>query len=111
MPKLLRLICCETAPDGEKLAAVSRLSAIVAAHELDWDRALANGNAPALNEEQHRGSTGKARRGYAETEQRLRPHATGRPAVGRQPVGDDAERLEAILRARQPHGATPGKAC
>jgi hypothetical protein len=42
--KLLRLACCPTAPDGERLAAVTRLSAIAAAHDIDWDSTL-NGHA------------------------------------------------------------------
>jgi hypothetical protein len=40
--KLLRVIC-STGPDGEKLAAADRLSAFVAANDLDWDQALASG--------------------------------------------------------------------
>jgi hypothetical protein len=44
LAKLLRLECCDTAPDGERLAAVNRLSATVAAHEVDWDHALTNGS-------------------------------------------------------------------
>jgi hypothetical protein len=42
--KLLRLACCETAPDGERLAAINRLSATAAAHDLDWDQAPGNGH-------------------------------------------------------------------
>jgi hypothetical protein len=49
--KLLRLICCETAPDGERLAAASRLSATVTAHNLDWDLAFTNGNADGASSE------------------------------------------------------------
>ncbi|MGH6895757.1 MAG: hypothetical protein ACREJ5_04320 [Geminicoccaceae bacterium] len=48
--KLLRLACCETAPDGERLAALSRLSALVAAHDLDWDAALGSLTREQLHE-------------------------------------------------------------
>ena len=51
MAKLLRL-ACSTGPDGEKLAALNRLAAIAVAHDLDWDRVLANGKAPDLTEAQ-----------------------------------------------------------
>ena len=51
LAKLLRL-ACSTGPDGEKLAAIGRISALAAAHDLDWDRVLANGSAPDLTEEQ-----------------------------------------------------------
>jgi hypothetical protein len=47
--KLLRVIC-DRSLDGETLAAADRLSAIVAAHDLDWDRAL-NGAGPELTRE------------------------------------------------------------
>jgi hypothetical protein len=50
MAKLLRL-ALSTGPDPEKLAALGRLSAIVAAHDVDWDAAL-NGSALALSREQ-----------------------------------------------------------
>ena len=48
--KLLRLACDHGATEGEKLAAIGRLSAFVAAHDLDWDEAFA-GN-PDLTREQ-----------------------------------------------------------
>jgi hypothetical protein len=51
MAKLLRL-ACSTGPDGEKLAALSRLTAIAAAHDLDWDRVFAGGNGADLSEAQ-----------------------------------------------------------
>jgi hypothetical protein len=49
--KLLRLACCETAPDGERLAAISRLSAAAAAHDLDWDQAF-SGSGPTREQMQ-----------------------------------------------------------
>jgi hypothetical protein len=51
MAKLLRLACCETAPDGERLAAVTRLSATAAAHDICWDRAL-SGSGPTRDQMQ-----------------------------------------------------------
>ena len=97
----LRLVCCTTAPDNEKLAAIGRLSAIVAAHNLDWDRALANGNGAALTEQQmsHIYAEGYSR-GHADGVQQTRPARDWTPAAGTSSeIGDDAERLEAILKA------------
>jgi hypothetical protein len=51
LAKLLRL-ACSNGPDGEKLAALGRLAALAAAHDVDWDAALANGGLPALTREQ-----------------------------------------------------------
>jgi hypothetical protein len=48
--KLLRVIC-STGSDGEKLAAADRLSAFVAANDIDWDRAL-RGSGPAREQMQ-----------------------------------------------------------
>jgi hypothetical protein len=39
LAKLLRL-ACSNGPDGEKLAAISRLRELVAAQDLDWDTVL-----------------------------------------------------------------------
>jgi hypothetical protein len=98
--KLLRL-ACSTGPDGEKLAAIGRLSAIVIAHNVDWDRALANGNSATLTEEAASKIYWEGHaRGVAETEQRLQSQRDWTPAAGTSSeIGDDAERLEAILQA------------
>ena len=100
LPKLLRLVCCETAPDGERLAAVNRLSAVVTAHDVDWDQALANGNAPALTEQQMSKIYNEGySRGHADGVQQARPARDWTPGAGTSSqVGDDVERLEAILR-------------
>jgi hypothetical protein len=101
LAKLLR-VACSTGPDGEKLAAVGRLSAIAAAHDLDWDLALANGNGATLTEEQmHRIYSEGYQRGLADGHQEARPERDWTPAAGiSAEVGpDDAERLEAILNA------------
>jgi hypothetical protein len=49
--KLLRL-ACSTGPDGEKLAAIGRLSATAAAYDVDWDSVLRGGNGHDLSREQ-----------------------------------------------------------
>jgi hypothetical protein len=100
--KLLRLACCETAPDGEKLAALNRLSATVAAHDLDWDQALVNGgNGSALTEEQMRRIYDEGyQRGHADGQQAARPARDWTPADNtKAEVGSDAQRLETILNA------------
>jgi hypothetical protein len=49
--KLLRL-ALSNGLDGERLAAIGRLSALAAAHDIDWDEAFAsNGNGSALSQE------------------------------------------------------------
>jgi len=98
--KLLRL-ACSTGPDGEKLAALNRLSAIVVAQGIDWDQALANGSGPALTEEQmSRIYSEGYSRGLADGQQRARPERDWTPADNSSAeAGDDAERLEAILNA------------
>jgi hypothetical protein len=71
--KLLR-VACSTGPDGEKLAALNRLSALAVVHGFDWDRAVANSNGSGLNEEVASRIYWEGHaRGCAETEQRLRP--------------------------------------
>jgi hypothetical protein len=100
LAKLLRL-ACSTGPDGEKLAAIGRVSAIAQAHNLDWDRVLANGHDAGLTEEQLSKVYWEGHaRGVSETEQRLRPQRDWTPTVGSSAeVGEDAKRLEAILAA------------
>jgi hypothetical protein len=49
--KLLR-VACSNGPDGEKLAALNRLSALAAAHDVDWDTALSGANGRDLTREQ-----------------------------------------------------------
>ena len=100
LAKLLRL-ACSTGPDGEKLAAIGRLSATVAAHDLDWDRALANGSGTSLDEQQASKIYWEGHaRGVAETEQRQRPQRDWTPAADtKAEAGADAERLETILAA------------
>jgi hypothetical protein len=96
--KFLRL-ACSTGPDGEKLAAIGRLSALVAAHDLDWDQVLANGSAPALTEQQMSRIYWEGHaRGCSETEQRLRPARDWTPTVDTTAeAGGDADRVETIL--------------
>jgi hypothetical protein len=106
LAKLLRLIC-DRSQDGETLAAASRLSAIAAAHDLDWDRALANGGDSTLDQEaaSRLYSEGHAR-GVAETEQRLRPQRDWTPANGTSAeAGSDAERVQRILDAAAQNGS------
>jgi hypothetical protein len=100
LAKLLRL-ACSTGPDGEKLAAIGRLSAIAAAQDIDWDQALANGSGPALTEEQMSRIFWEGHaRGVAETEQRLRPARDWTPADNTSAeVGSDSTRLSTILDA------------
>jgi hypothetical protein len=87
--------------DGERLAAAARFTAILEAHDIHPSQVLANGNGPALTEEQMSRIYAEGyRRGAAETEQRLRPQRDWTPADDtKAELGSDAERLEAILRA------------
>jgi hypothetical protein len=101
LAKLLRLACCETAPDGERLAAVGRLSAIVEAQDIDWDRAFANGGGPALTEAQMSKIYAEGySRGHADGMQEARPARDWTPAADTSSeAGDDANRLKTILEA------------
>jgi hypothetical protein len=49
--KLLRL-ACSTGPDGEKLASLNRLSALVVVNDIDWDQALGASNGHDLTQQQ-----------------------------------------------------------
>jgi hypothetical protein len=72
--KLLRLIC-DRSQDGETLAAASRLSAIAAAHDVDWDRAF-NGGGPTRDQMQELFDAGYERGladGRAETQPEWSP--------------------------------------
>jgi hypothetical protein len=101
MAKMLRLACDSGATDGEKLAAIGRLSTIAAAHDVDWDQALTNGNASGLNEEAASRIYWEGHaRGCAETEQRLRPERDWTSTENTSsPVGEAADRLQIILDA------------
>jgi hypothetical protein len=96
LAKLLRVIC-DRSVDGETLAAAGRLSAIAAAHDLDWDRAL-NGGGPTRGQMQELYSAGYER-GVAHTRQELRPERDWTPSGGSAEAGTDAERLRTILGA------------
>jgi hypothetical protein len=99
LAKLLRL-ACSNGPDGERLAAIGRLSAIALAHDVDWDHALSGGG-PVLSEEaMHRIYSEGYQRGCVETEQRLRPERDWTSTENTSsPVGDAADRLQTILDA------------
>jgi hypothetical protein len=101
LAKLLRLACCETAPDGERQAAIGRLSAIAAANDVDWDLAFANGNGVALDQEAASRIYWEGHaRGCTETEQRLRPVRDWSPVEGTKgEIGPDTERLAVIMKA------------
>jgi hypothetical protein len=100
LAKLLRR-ACSTGPDGEKLAALNRISAIVEANNVDWDLALSNGNRPLLTEENMRRIFDEGyTRGASDERQKLRPERDWTPAAGTShAVGTDADRLELILTA------------
>jgi hypothetical protein len=100
LAKLLRL-ACSTGPDGEKLAALNQLSAIVAAEDIDWDRTLANGGGPALTEEaMSRIYSEGYQRGHADGMQQATPAGDWTPAAGTSSeAGSDAARLMTIIRA------------
>jgi hypothetical protein len=99
LAKLLHL-ACSTGPDGEKLAALNRLSATAAAHDLDWNRVLANSGGPALTEEQMRRIYDEGyHRGHADGQQTARPERDWTPSGGSAEVGPDSERLRIILEA------------
>jgi hypothetical protein len=95
LAKLLR-VACSTGPDGEKLAAVSRLSAIAAAHDVDWDRAFNGAEIP--REDMQRIFDAGYTQGAADKEQELRP-ARDWTAGSSAEVGNDADRLRVILEA------------
>ena len=103
LAKLLRMIC-DRSMDGETLAAAGRLSAIAAAHDVCWDRALANGNGPALTEEQMRRIYDEGyQRGHADGQQQARPERDWTPAAGTSAhAGTDAPRIQAIIQASGP---------
>jgi hypothetical protein len=94
--KLLRVIC-DRSVDGETLAAAGRLSAIVAAHDLDWDRVL-NGGGPTRDQMQELFNAGYER-GHADGQQGARPERDWTPTGGSAEVGSDAERIKTILDA------------
>jgi hypothetical protein len=98
LAKLLRLACCETAPDGERLAALNRLSATVAAHDVDWDAALSG-----FNEEQLRRVFDEGyQRGHADGRQQAHPARDWTPAAGTSAeAGSDAKRIWAIVEASE----------
>jgi hypothetical protein len=100
LAKLLRL-ACSTGPDGEKLAAIGRVSAIVAANSVDWDAVLANGNGSALTEEaMSRIYSEGYERGHRDGQQQARPARDWTPAGDtKAEAGADAERIELILNA------------
>ena len=101
--KMLRLVCDRAATDGEKLAALNRLSAIVVAQDLDWDRVFANGNGSALTEAQmERIYSEGYSRGHADGLQEASPVRDWTPTGGTSSeAGDDTARLMAILRAAE----------
>ena len=100
LAKLLRL-ACSTGPDGEKLAALGRVSATVTAHGLDWGQLLANGNAPELTEEaMSRIYAEGYQRGHRDGQQQARPARDWTPADNtKAEAGEDDERLRTILEA------------
>jgi hypothetical protein len=95
LAKLLRL-ACSTGPDGEKLAAIGRLSAIAAAHDLDWDQTL-NGSGPSRDQMQELFNAGYER-GLADDRAETQRDWTPDSGTSAE-VGSDAERVEAILNA------------
>jgi hypothetical protein len=98
LAKLLRMLT--SSHDGEVLAAANRLNAIVTAHDVDWNQALANGSSPALTEAQMRRIYDEGySRGHADGQQTARPERDWTPAGGSAEVGSDAERLRVILEA------------
>jgi hypothetical protein len=100
LAKLLRL-ACSNGPDPEKLAALGRLSAIAAAHDVDWSQVFANGGGPALTEEQmHRIYSEGYHRGLADGQQQAKPARDWTPTAGTSAsAGTDFGRLKAILEA------------
>jgi hypothetical protein len=95
--KLLRL-ACSTGPDGEKLAALNRLAAIAAAHDVGWGRALANGKAPDLTEAQlQRVYDAGYERGFEDGQQEIAPERPDwAPAA---PAPRSLEYVEKVLEA------------
>jgi hypothetical protein len=94
LAKLLKLACCMTAPEGERFAALGRLSAIAAANDVDG-RAFDQEDLARVYWEGHA-------RGVAETKQQLRPARDWTPTEGGSAeVADDAERLlDAAAKSR-----------
>jgi hypothetical protein len=102
--KLLRLIC-DRSNDAETLAAASRLSAIVASNDVNWDEALAgNGNGSSLSEEDmQRIFNAGYERGMQEATASKPSTADWAPA-GRSradEVGEKVDELEAIIDAAE----------
>ena len=87
--------------DGERLAAAARFTAILEAHDIHPSQVLANGNGPALTEEQMSRIYNEGySRGHADGVQQARPARDWTPASDtKAAVGDDAKRLETILEA------------
>jgi hypothetical protein len=97
LAKVLRLALDPGATDGERLAAVTKASAIALAHGLDWDRVLANGSGGQLTEGQMSAIYQAGfNRGFADGQQQATP-ATDKAAAAT--VGGDAQRLAKILSA------------
>jgi hypothetical protein len=51
LPKLLSL-ACGGGPDGEVLAAIGKIKAIMISQDLSWEHLLANGSATSFSQEQ-----------------------------------------------------------
>jgi hypothetical protein len=99
MAKAMRLALDPAATDGEKLAAITAVSAMALAAGVDWDQVLANGKGgPALTEDQlNRVYTEGFNRGLAEGQQQAMPAADSKKAATT--LGSDAQRLAKILDA------------
>ena len=91
--KLLRL-ACSTGPDGEKLAAIGRLSATAEAYDIDWDHALNGSEIP--REDMQQIFDAGYRQGAADKQQELRPERDW-TSITSSPVGEGADRLKKIL--------------
>jgi hypothetical protein len=105
LAKLLRL-ACSTGPDGEKLAAVNRIAALVAAHDLDWDQILAANGAQPLAQDQlqkvydagyERGDSFGYQRGFAQGQRAAHPQPPDWASVP--PQTHSYEYLEPVITA------------
>jgi uncharacterized membrane protein YebE (DUF533 family) len=97
LAKLLRMTT--SSHDGEVLAAVNRINALVTANAIDWDAVFANGNGAALTEKQmSRIYIEGYERGLRDGQQKARPERDWTPA-GSAEAGQDNHRLEIILEA------------
>ena len=105
LAKILRLAVDRAATDGEKLAAVERLAAVVAAHDLDFDRVLNGGGDPSLTEKEktaiyNDGFARGEKEGFARGCAERAPDASS-AAPTTKTVGDNSDRLREILAAAE----------